>query len=218
MKAVKYLLSIVSLAAVFTSCKSVSDIFLPDNPPEYIDCYYLQTGFKDAGGNDLVAPLGEEYYKSDPNATVFKNEINPEKYSLEIVPYSGTISDASSYYTICKFDAMHSWLKTNDDGTYIGDGTWYLGSNLVNGSFSRRLSIQETLTYNIKCPAIFKDDSVHVIVSYWTDDAQSGELTHFPRCTKATFDGREIKPIRAISYSDKTDDQYSAYFLDIVLQ
>ncbi|MBO4765171.1 MAG: hypothetical protein J5508_05640 [Bacteroidales bacterium] len=217
MKAIRYSIMLALLAAVLPSCKSVTDIFLPDNPPEYYDYYFLQASFKDAQGNDLVATLGEEYYKSDPNALVYKNEINPEKYSLEIVPGNGNINN-NAYFTATKFDTNHSWLKTREDGTYIGDGTWYMGSNLVAGAISRRLPLQETLTYNVKCPAVFGDDSVHVIVAYWAEDIQRGEWIRFPRCTKATFDGKEITPIRGISYSDKTDDQYSAFFLDIVLQ
>lgn len=217
MKVVKYLISIVALAAVLPSCKSVTDIFLPDTPPTYVDYYFLNAGFKNGEGIDLVAPLGEEYYKSDKDKTIFEGEVNPEKYSLELETYTGSQID-TPHFTVAKFDAQHSMLKTRNDGTYIGDGTWYLGCNLVYGSAGGRLPLQQTLTYKVKCPTVFSDDSVHVIETHWVDDIQKGEYTRYPRCTKATIDGRDITPAKGISYNDNTDNQYSAFFLDIVLQ
>lgn len=215
MKTLRYPIIFALLVLTLSSCREKESI-IPDTMPGYLDFYFLQASFKDADGNDLVMPLAEEYYKSDKGSLIYSGEVNPEHYSLDIIPFSGGLNEKPVYYA-SKFDAQHKLLKTSQDGKYIGDGSWYLGSTLVCGSAVTRLPLQETLTFRFKCPMVFGDDYVHEIVAWWEEDIQQGEYTRYPRCVKATFDGKETAPAKGLIYFKQTDSYFNAYFLDIVL-
>ena len=216
MKAVRYAVVVAVIVSALSSCDGLSDIFLPDSPPEYMDYYFLNVSFIGDEGQDLVAPLGEEYYKSDKDRTIYQGEVNPEKYSLEIETYTSYLGEIP-FYTAAKFDAQHTMIKARDNGTYPEEGTWYLGNNLVYGSAGGRLPLQETLIYKVKCPTVFGDDLVHVIETRWEDDIHKGDYIRYPKCSRATLDGKEITPSKGITYNEAKDIQYTAYFLDIKL-
>lgn len=215
MKTLRYSIILAVLALTLTSCREKESI-LPDTLPGYLDFYFLQMSFKDADGNDLVMPLAEEYYISDKTSVIYRGEVNPEHYSLDLITFSGGLDEKPVFFA-SKYDAQHKLLKTGQDGRYIGEGTWYLGSTLVCGSAVTRQSLQETIKYKFKCPMVFGDDYFHEIITWWEEDIQQGEYTRYPKCFKATIDGKEVAPAKGLIYFKQTDSPFNAYFLDIKL-
>ena len=115
MKRVFYCLILTAAASfVLSSCGDAQTTMLNQ--------YRLHINFKDAAGNDLVASLGEEYYISESWRTKWVNEINPDKYSLDIILSDG-VNATKPYYTLAKYNDNHSWLIPEVNGRYDGDGT-----------------------------------------------------------------------------------------------
>ena len=198
------------MATLLTACGGVPETMLYQNQ------YRLHVNFRDVAGNDLVAPLGEEYYISEGWRTKWVNEINPEKYSLDIILPDG-LSSTKPYYSLAKYNDYHSWLTPGEDGKYDGDGIWYLESNYVPTVITSNAAIQSPLTYRLSCPTIFGDGSIHEIVAWWDEGTLISGNCRILTCIKVVFDGKEIQPILGTSYNENAEPCYFGYFIDIVL-
>lgn len=218
MKTLRFAAIIGLMAIALCGCSSpFGDVqeLVQNSKPVPRDYYYLHINVRNTEGDDLVAPLGEEYYKSNPESIKYSGEVNPDKYQLQIVLPDGYV-DRTASFTLGKFDGGYNWVSMQEDGTYDVTGRWSLMSNyMIVGNNPK---VQNPLTYKIKCPAVFGDDTIHEIVTWW--EAVSWNKTlyeQFYGCVKATFDGVEISPVRSETVYPGTDFAYAADFLDIVL-
>lgn len=186
-----------------------------------VDDYILFISFKDASGNDLVAPLGEEKWNNPGDISYWSGEINPDKYNLNIVSSSPSVptsnpnyipANTRPYFLMDKFDENYKYKEE-------GDGIWYLSNET---HWNGRSGIQEYLTYKITCPTIFGDSSIHELVTWWdkdplvaehTKDRKTGAL--YPECKKATFDGKDYS-VKQVKLENGSWTFYG-YFIDIVL-
>jgi len=63
---------------------------------------------------------------------------------------------------------------------------------------------EKILTYKLKCPYVFGDDSVHEFVTYW--DIPRDKINHSAKCSRIEFEGNEITP----TPMDKYEQSYTA--------
>lgn len=227
--------SFFALIAVILAGCGERIIELPGAKVLPIDYYWLTINFRDASGNDLIAPLGDERWKPARDHSNWAGEINPDKYKLDILLSNPHESWDNTIYNYMATEAFipdenrpyFTIAKYNEDFkgtlTYKGeqlDGYCYLFSNFgipaING-------LQQSLTYNITCPAIFGDNLTHNIVTYWAEDKNASNnsddetiLFQYPQCTGASFDGKEIIVKSAVVYATESR-QYYSYFIDIAL-
>lgn len=216
MKLIRFIIRFAFVAFLMSSCIScvepggVSAGHLPDPS---LDVYRINISFKDAAGHDLLEQMA--YYKSDPTSPKYLGEVDPEKLTLTIV--SSTIYPLDTFYfNMAKFDDIHSWMKTDKNGVYPNRGTWYLSNDFVIES-KYNGAPYSPLIYNISCPVLF--GGIHGVRTWWekgAEDKESGQ--HFPKCVKATFNGKEVKVVQGITLNEKAEPYYIGYFLDIVLE
>ena len=185
--------------------------------------YVIKIGFKDASGNDLVAPLMAERWKPDDETSPWSGQINPEKYSLSIIlsnpceEYDNSIyanrvpvvdgvplfvrdkkdlEHLLPYFRLTQYDKDFHWLPYYDQKTLKPvdlEGQYYLASFFWAGGGN---DLQDNLTYSFSCPTIFGDNSIHQIVAYWEEEDikdESSEIAQYPKCTKVLYDGEEIE-------------------------
>lgn len=199
------------------------------------DIYCIGISFKNASGNDLIIPLGDERWKPG-NDQSWWGGINPQKYSLDILlpsPHEswdnsiynfkasdGYLPDVNSpSFQMIKYDNNYRCSSHFGEQYSEGKGVWYLISNFqcpaING-------LQEYLTYSIVCPIIFGDNISHELVAFWDKDPISGypegrkSGDYFPRCSNAKFDGHSVTVKQVITNTVGNRDYYT-YFIDIVL-
>ena len=175
-----------------------------------IDQYMIAIGFRDASGNDLVAPLEAERWIPKGDA-VWWGGINPAKYNLDIILPNPHDSWDNSIYnfratngftpdvnkpslTMKKYDERYNCTSSFGAQYQEGDGNWYLINTFISPAMN---GIQNYLTYKITCPTIFGDNSVHELIVMWNSDSHvsdkdrnSGDL--FPEATNATFEGKTV--------------------------
>ena len=184
MKALK-ILSLVALI-MFSYC---------DPPihkqPEFIS-YNLYLNFQDSSGNDLV------------NGIEINNslDISKDSYALDIIISEPCWNwDNDSYNTPAK-----SGFEPDVNSPKLGISK-YNGYSYLTNQFGLPLEdcpTQEILTYKIKCPYIFGDDTVHELITYW--DIPKGKRNPSAKCYRIAFEGNEITP----SPMDNYDYVYTA--------
>lgn len=187
MKAIRHLFLLLFVAGALASCHK-----------GYVYAerlaYYISFSFRDASGNDLVAPMVEG------------GMINPDKYSVDIVLAYKEQEDtfARPYHFRAFYDNQS------------GDGYWYLGCNLITPA--KEFGLQQSIIYKIACYPIFNDDNSHEVVTYWDfsyeDIHPPLDNDKFPECYGVIFEGQKILPVRKRTmYSGSTYH----HFVDIVL-
>lgn len=192
--------------------------------------YRIAVSFCNASGEDIVAPLGEERWTYKAN-TYWNGEINPDKYDLTIdlsVPWK-----AYSYHYLLptvykptfkleKFDKNYQSSSIFGEEYREGDGKYYL-TNVVSmptyfessdDGDIEEMACQDYITYQMACPIIFEDSSVHTLVAYWVEDPATPSDWDYPlppsqnpQCIRATFDGKDVI----------VKQHNLIYFIDIVL-
>ena len=206
------LISILAFAAlILTSCGWFEPIIPVDTRTHY---YFLHLSFKDAAGNDLIAPLAEEYYRTSTDKP-WRGEIDPAEYTISLTVPEASGDSVKVNFTASKFTDEYVKLTPREDGTYGPDGRWFfdLRSIVVNkndASYSK-------LNYKFSCPDVFGDDSLHEIATTWTKDIDANQQTFYLACTKVIIDGKEYTPLRGMTYYQDTETIYIAYFVDVVL-
>ena len=213
MKVVRYMICFALAAFLLSSCTYELEEHDPGPQIPGLDVYRINISFKDPAGRDLLEQFA--YYRSDPTNPKYLGEVDPDKYNLRIV---SSFNYSQEYYkfTMAKFDELHSWMKTDKNGVYPNRGTWYFSNDFVimtknNGS------PYSPLKYQINCLDLF-GANYHEIVTWWeegTVDKETGQ--HFPKCVKATFNGKEVKVVQGITFNEKAEPYYVGYFLDIVI-
>ena len=228
MKQIRYTIWLALTALLLSGCSSSlqEGPEIPDSTPT-TDFYHLHISFKNKNGEDLLQPLA--YYRSDPTSNKYLGEVDPERCILKIG--STFIFDAEySFFTLAKFDALHSWMTPDKNGMYENrygnKGTWYLTSNYSIPS-KKDGSPYSPLRYYICLPDLLSPTEYFELVTWWeegTVDESGGE--RFPACVMATFDTEmsfdlsrttEVKPVKGVTYNEKGEPYYVGYFLDIVL-
>ena len=209
-----YTIGLALTALLLLGCSEMEPIEPVTPKAPTTDFYHLHISFKNKNGEDLLQPLA--YYRSDPTSNKYLGEVDPERCSLKVMATAFT-NQEESFFTMAKFDALHSWITPDKNGRYYGNyGTWYLTSNFSIPS-KKDGSPYSPLRYWICLPDVLAPVYME-LVTWWeegTVDESSGQ--RFPACVMATFDTREIKPVKGVTYNEKGEPYYVGYFLDIVL-
>ena len=192
--------------------------------------YDIAISFKDSDGNDVVKPLVDEQWTSDPTHDGWIREINPEKYHLDVIysnppdwydnsiynrrAYPGFIPDVHT----CDFRGFR-----NSQNTSVSP--WYLRH--YNNSHRIDLWGEEVqdLTFEITCPTIFGDESIHEVETYWEQGEKPVVYKSNAVCTKVLFAGKEYTPQKQVEVFNYEfpDPSYNVtvemiyYSVDIVL-
>lgn len=190
--------------------------------------YYVCVSFEDAFGNDLVAPLGDEkWIDSRSLVNYWIGAINPDKYALNVIfsnpPINNNIdfiSDSTdAVFGMVKFDDKYQNLSHFIEQYEGKEGKYYLyiETSTATRYFDVEIPRQNSINYQLSCPTIFGDESMHEIVTYWDDeDTIQSSFQMFPKCIRAEYDTNPLEVKKAIGYSVETRDIYY-YFIDIVL-
>lgn len=210
----RYTIGLALIVMLLTGCSSVEPEGTSPvgNPDPGWDIYRINISFKYPSGFDLLEQLA--YYKSDPTNPKYLGEIDPEKYTLQVVS-SVMFPEEYHYFTLAKFDDLHSWVRTDKNGVYLNKGTWYFSNDFVIKTKNDG-SPYSPLRYRISSSVLF--GGVHDVTTWWeegTVDKATGQ--HFPKCVKATFNGKEVKVSQGISYNEKAEPYYVGYFVDIII-
>lgn len=164
MKAIRYTLVLAIMALLLAACgedplvieENTTDNWNDEtniNPhANHFFTYLFYVSVRDTSGNDLIAPLGEEYYRSDtrhrPNG-----EIDPAKLKVIVKRPDGGYSSVNTYTRARKFDGQHNLLPQNEDGNYEGKGIWYLSNQPQE--FGE--SVRDSMILSIQCNNLFGD-------------------------------------------------------------
>ncbi|MBP5316217.1 MAG: hypothetical protein J6Y83_00770 [Bacteroidales bacterium] len=187
--------------------------------------YSIAISFKDKEGNDLVSPLAEEQWDSNPDASHWAGYINPDRLHLDVI-YSNppdwfdntTYTHKASpemipdehvkYCTASQYGQSDSpWYVVHGEATYIN--TW--GEEVRD------------LTLKITCPTIFGDNEIHEFATCWEEgDERRGE-EWLAKCTKLVFEGQDYIPEKKIivkhfeNFGEEWDTIIVDYLITIVL-
>lgn len=234
MKTIKTALIIAIVALATVGCNksalnsddiNIADIELGYDAAHPRFSYLLCVGFLDSKGNDLTAPLAVEQSKEEGKD--WNGPADPARYNLNIILSNGVQSDSENLdsFTMYNFFARVPEFE-KQYGRY--DGHYFLFNHYFD-----YFEPESCLTYQITCPTVFGDNSVHELVTWWGDDpevAYRGEeyaqaydsdgnriMDQYLQCTKALFDGREVSIKRAVFYVGPNNRAYYSHFIDIVL-
>lgn len=213
MKILRFATLLAVIVASMTSCNFKDDWYSEPT----VDMFVLSICVRDSAGKNLVAPLGEEYYNSDPNRTKYRNEVDPAKYSLT-VSLAGQYESYQASFLSVKFDDDYKMCPQREsDWKYDVDGNWYLVSQLSKAS-EQNQAVYEPITYIVRCSAVFGDDKEHKIEAWWKEDKDRAVTSgKYFECTKATFDGNPITPVKGVTHYDNSESRdFVGYFLNIV--
>lgn len=175
-------------------------------PTYSYDCIHLS--IQDASGNDLVKGIEYDWFQSDvPEEEVSYGTIKRDEYTLDIVYFPDSMM--SPYVTrkinSARPDFIRSDLLSENvptlrlkkiDGIYFLEFHEY--SNYTYDSGKKKLPPANKITFNLTCPYIFGDNTIHEIATYWKPKFnknyyQSDKLTdeYYQTCYCITLDGNE---------------------------
>lgn len=176
MKRIALISLVLFVMGILCSCDKPMDPYLDTEETFYSLCLR----FEDADGHNLGDSIPVNY--NEPIALPIEN---------------------SNYLTIerktKKFDFRYGRCDGNPNpeldnyGLYMErseDGEWQIYNNYLTsmGKYSR-----DTLLYELKFPALFGDDDVHRMVSYWTVPKEKFQNKHYAICNYIELDGRELQ-------------------------
>ena len=243
MKTINIVMSLVLIALALSSCGKLAP---GGKTQDTSYRYCISINFSDFLGKDLVAPLGDERWKPANDHSYWYGEINPDKYGLDIslsnpsleIQYISTPKPeferkTGPYFKMAKYDNNYRLTSNFGQEVYTeGDGYYYLSNeygtpifHYADDNYDTIIEepVQDHITYKISCPTIFGDNSVHELVAYWAEDPDNSYDPQdartwylYPKCIKASFDGKEVAVKRSVVNSTEYRDYYS-YFINIVL-
>jgi len=170
--------------ALMCSCKIDKKYDLP-----YYD-YYLRLSILDAAGNDIVKRIGLLDGQS-LDGFFWGATVKPDLYTMEVVfpepcmdiyhpqPMEGVI-----------YDECVPKLAVD----ILGDN-YYLVLRTISDHHDECPNPAKTLTFKLKCPELFGDDSTHEIVTYWKEGNTQCRL-----CYRFELDGKEYTQISYEQY------------------
>lgn len=85
-----------------------------------------------------------------------------------------------------KLDVIRSYL----DSSIGGEWRLYYNDMMTTGKYSR-----DTLFYELKFPALFRDNDVHRMVAYWTTPSKTLDNKHYAFCNYIELDGQELQVV-----------------------
>ena len=212
MKTLRFTFIIALAALALTSCDFFKPIIIPTEWRTHY--YFLHISLKDAAGNELIAPLAAEMYRSDTGKP-WKGEINPEEYTLDLVLLKSADDSVKVNFTASKFNDDYSRVTPREDGTYGSEGRWFFDFRSI--VINKTDDSYGSLKFNFTCPDVFGDDAVHEISTTWTKSIEANSNAFYPACTKVVLDGKEYTPVKGMTYYQDGTSVYIAYFIDVVL-
>ena len=175
MKTVKLLSGILLAICIVISCEKIGVGF--KNIHYSYDGVFLS--FRDESGNDLVKGIAIDEAVSNIESDQFGLPIRRDLFSFEVI-----FPDPRMYPDIFlpEFDYPILLVSKLGNGDYCL--TCYpLSNNEFNG---KKIPPSKKITFKLKCPHIFGDDSEHVIETGW----RSFNLNR-QECRSVTFDGKK---------------------------
>ena len=176
-----------------------------EDPELYTYCMALSV--TDTYGYDLVAPLGDDGWKPYGDNSEWHGEINPLRYSLDIllsspedkwVHRTSVVSGVYPCFQMVKFDGESRYWLFNEMTTLRDEG------------------LQTTITYRFASTVMMGDAEKHDLVTSWTVGQNSNDKVLYPECTKALFDDRQVNVSRQSFYHKDARDYY-VYLIEIIL-
>ena len=217
---------IILLSAVALLCISCRDQAY-EHSPTWV--YHLVFSFKDSEGKDLVKPLADEQWMTDPKQDHWSGEINPVRYLLDVIYsnppdwYDNTIYNRKAYpgFIPTEHKCIFSACQNSQE---LPVSPWYLRYYNNTHHIDTWGEEVQDLTFKITCPTIFGDESIHEVVTYW-EPGEKPIYTSNAICTKAVFEGKEYLPKKNVNVfhyefpdtSENKDVEMVYYAIEIVL-
>jgi hypothetical protein len=163
----KNLLIYISLLMAFTSCEW---IFGGHKEPEFVG-YNMSLRFTDTSGNDLSKDinLADSIYRLD---IIIPEPCNGWDNDIYNTPGSDVVS-------------RPDFSLSRPDSPYL-TSYFYLPAD--------ECPPMKKLTYKIWFPALFGDDLIHEVVSYWDVPSNKKKAYGYATCFRIEFEGKEIIP------------------------
>jgi hypothetical protein len=178
----------------FSSCDKSS------HEPDLV-FYNLALNFQDALGNDLVNGIGlDKGSNSISEEQAQTGYVKRELYTLNIIasqPCEDVIDTKTKHF---KPDDPQLGMKRFNDCCYLTNDF---------GLFTNDCPEEKKLTYRLKCPSVFGDETEHEFVTYWEIPVLQNKFAK-AICTRIEFEGKVFTPTL-------TQDGYS-YRVTIILE
>lgn len=162
----KHLLIYISLLMAVTSCEWMLG---GQNEPEFV-VYNISFRFTDTSGNDLSKDinLADSIYRLD---IIIPEPCNGWDNDIYNTPGSDTIRPG---FSLSRPDSpyLRSYFSLPAD----------------------ECPPMKKLTYKIWFPALFGDDLIHEVVSYWDVPPSTKKSDRYATCFRIEFEGKEIIP------------------------
>lgn len=145
--------------------------------------YSLCIRFEDVDGNNLGDSIPDSYREpvgeTIENARYAKIDTKTKRFDFKYGRCDGNPNPGYANYGL--------YMERSDNGewlVYNNYETWM-------GKYSK-----DTVLYEMRFPALFGDDDVHRMVSYWTVPTEEFENKHYAICNRIELDGRELQVIQ----------------------
>lgn len=175
-------LSLITLILLITSCEPPVH-----TEPEFVG-YNLYLSFQDSSGTDLAK--GIEYNRS-------LGAVVDSVYTLDIIIAEPCWNWDNDIYNAPPRPGFEPDVNRQRLGLSI-----YKGYSYLTNQFGLPLDDcpkQEILIYQMKCPYLFGDNTLHELVTYW--DIPKDERDPSATCYRIEFEGQEITPNTMNEYS-----------------
>ena len=218
MKSLKPIIILLLLALIQSSCNE-SELAKTSLHWEYS----LAISFTDSEGKDLVKPLADEQWMSNPKLTHWAEEINPDKYTLDVIYsnppdwYDNDIYNHRAYPGFVP-DVNRRYFRVSQINQNMLDSPWYLTYYDYTDIDMWGEEVQN-MVFKITCPSIFGDDSTHNVETCWEQGEKPEIFLSDAKCTKVVFDGKQYFPEQKVYviHFESQDVERVYYAIDIVL-
>ena len=219
MKFIKFICLLLSIL-ITNSCTN-NEMDKEDNNLVNMPCYQyniLLISFQDTTGKDLVKGIGYDWWQSDiiQEEEAVQGPIKRDLYTLDVVfPDS-----CMSMYALQKELEKQPGIRPVESVPVLVlrkvNGYYYLyfseasyAGRRINGVYEYPMA--EMITFKLRCPYIFGDDTEHEIISYW----KPRPSPYSPYCYHIEFDGKEI--INHQDFSEMSENIIiSSYFTVLI--
>ena len=159
MKQLKLTVCLLFLAIINTSCEW---FYHDDTRIEPSHTYSFYLSFQDTSGNDLISGIEFDYFN--------ENTSSGEVSNSDVFFLNKSTNFYGAVYTVSinKFDYFYVRLSASSPES----------SPALN-----------KITFKLKCPYIFEDNSIHEIVTYWAPESKNSR-NHV--CYSIEYDGKDI--------------------------
>jgi len=190
MKALKFI-GLLTLVAMSNSCGLINI----DHEPKFTE-YILILSFQDTSGNDLVKGIDlEEWSPSNaPMEEAQAGSVNSSLFKLDIIlPEPCKDWDNEIYNTRARPGYIPAVLRPGFGYEKLDNDYYALQSTLSIPKDD--CPTTKMLTYKMKCPYIFGDDTVHEFVTYWDIPKNKNARNVYGKCFRIEFEERVFTEI-----------------------